>query len=271
MHENYHAVPVVSVVRLSVATFASYVEAVAFDAVFVDEGVSDSLSTLFREAEVVFRSTCATVSITDYINLSVRVVLEPLSHVVDIDLFALTDLRRVDSKSYDRHQRSVVAFFYDSLWFRARELSFASSEFLTAFEEVGAKVVDLVVESSDLSHIVAFVECSPATSADVDVEAGDSSDVSVDVVAVSAEVPVVAVESSASFSEEVSVFAEAETELETCSDRESPRRSLDAVVAVDFSADSRVAVAVVDAPSVVTTETCEWNDAEDATFANATE
>ena len=52
-------------------------------------------------------------------------------------------------------------------------MSFASSEFLTAFEEVGAKVVDLVVESSDLSHIVAFVECSPATSADVDVEAGD--------------------------------------------------------------------------------------------------
>ena len=37
LHENYHAVPVVSVVRLSVATFASYIEAVAFDAVFVDE------------------------------------------------------------------------------------------------------------------------------------------------------------------------------------------------------------------------------------------
>jgi hypothetical protein len=148
-----------------------------------------------------------------------------------------------------------------------------SCNLLTAVDELVAKVVNLAIEGSDLVYIVALVVSAPAAATDVEVETTENGYVNVDRITIARVVPVVTVECSASLSEEVNVFAKTETEVQTCRNRKSPRLIFDTFVASAAiqAAGSEFAIAIVDSPSVVTTDTYEGKDAEYAVGVNTTD
>lgn len=270
--EDNDTVPVVvSRIFLNIRTECASVEAAFVDAVSFNENILNGVSTTLRELQVVVACTGVLVSITSDNDLLVGVSLEPLSHSVDVHLFSGENLSTVDSEANSSHERSVLAL--SGLNFGAGELSFELSHLFAASYELRAEVVNLAIEGSDLRNVRALVERVPAAAADVEVETAHSLNESVNGVTNSSVVPVVAIESCASFSEEVNILAEAETELETCVHGESPLNRLPLVVLVvaDVSTLGLVAVLVVEVPVSVTTETYERNDRENAVGVNTTE
>ena len=209
--EDHDTVPVVvRRIFLNIRAERCGREAILCDAVGVHELSLDCVGTTLRELHVVFRCTGVLVSITCDDDLLVGVSLEPLSHRVDVDLLCGKNLGTVDSEANSSHERSVHTVFLHNLG--TGELSLKGSDSLAASEELGAEVVDLTVEGSDLRNVVALVESIPATAADVEVETAHSLNESIERVAAYVVVPVVSIESRASLSQEVNLLAETGSE-----------------------------------------------------------
>ena len=205
MGEDYDTVPVVGAVGLDIRAVVFDGEAVAGDAVSVDQCVADGFGAALREGHVVFRSTGVAVGVTDDCDFFFGVGLHPFGHVVDVNLFGRHDFVAVDGEAYSSHERSVHAVFLNGS-FGAWELGIEVVDCGVGGEELAAEVVYLVVGGGELCHVVAVVEFTELTAAEVDVETADALYVGLDGVAVRAEVPVVAVECGACFSEEVYIF-----------------------------------------------------------------
>ena len=64
----------------------------------VNDGLSDNLSSLLGEELVSLGGTSGLVSVTGNANLGVRVGLESLDNLIDLELLALTDVPLVDDE-----------------------------------------------------------------------------------------------------------------------------------------------------------------------------
>ena len=80
----------------------SVTEVLSDDPVLVDTGIHDSrgdnLGSLLREELVSLGGTSGLVSVTGNANLGVRVGLESLDNLIDLELLALTDVPLVDDE-----------------------------------------------------------------------------------------------------------------------------------------------------------------------------
>ena len=93
-----------TVLLRSVEWVDSVTEVFSDDPILSDAGSLDSSSNnlrpLLREELVPLGSTSVLVSITAYANLGVRVSLEGLDDLIDLELFAVADIPLVDDEEY---------------------------------------------------------------------------------------------------------------------------------------------------------------------------
>ncbi len=157
---------------------------------------------------VVFSGAGIFVGITIDSHCSFGVSFHPLSHVVDVDHFLVADHSRVDFEANcsEHGSRLLNGSLFDN--FGAWELSLSCGKCGSSGSEFTTEVIDLTVELAYVTEVVAGIVCLEfASAADVEAETADSGDVGFDGVALGIVVEVVGIELSASFSEEIDIFA----------------------------------------------------------------